>query len=230
MPRSSGAVQASLRPAAAQAVSEEPDESHAHSGQPAEAEVPIMDSLEQEIERLQRLEQRSAQLQTTQAGNGAYSIRKSHLASLRPQGSSPAHCDARHGPRHPLHAALTCKLHISCGSQVMLSCSCSTDCGNKRQAFHAGSSSSARENTHTHTQAVGNAASRPQKVNPVPQAMQSSSEQGLGISAVSLGIAPDRSSDPPTGSDIALDALAEEEVAHSVRGLLEQHSGPQGRQ
>ena len=56
------------------------------------------------------------------------------------------------------------------------------------------------------------------------------SEQGLGISAVSLGIAPDRSGDPPTGSDIALDALAEEEVAHSVRSLIEQHSGPQGRQ
>ena len=68
MPRSSGAAQASLRPAAAQAVSEEPDQSHTHNGQPAEADVPIMDSLEHEIERLQRLEQRSAQLQTSQSG------------------------------------------------------------------------------------------------------------------------------------------------------------------
>ena len=51
----------------------------------------------------------------------------------------------------------------------------------------------------------------------------SSAGQGLGISAVSLGRAPDRSVAPPTGSDIALDALAEEQVANSVRELLEQH-------
>lgn len=50
--------------------------------------------------------------------------------------------------------------------------------------------------------------------------------QGMGISAVSLGKAPDRSREPPTGSDIALDALAEEEVAHAVRKILEQHSKP----
>lgn len=48
--------------------------------------------------------------------------------------------------------------------------------------------------------------------------------QGMGISAVSLGKAPDRSKEPPTGSDIALDALAEEEVANAVRDILEQHS------
>ena len=40
---------------------------------------------------------------------------------------------------------------------------------------------------------------------------------------MSLGRAPDRSNDPPTGSDIALDALAEQEVAYSVRDLLKQH-------
>ncbi|CAK0785402.1 hypothetical protein CVIRNUC_008611 [Coccomyxa viridis] len=50
--------------------------------------------------------------------------------------------------------------------------------------------------------------------------------QGMGISAVSLGKAPDRSKEPPTGSDIALDALAEEEVANAVRKILEQHSKP----
>ncbi len=81
-----------------------------------------------------------------------------------------------------------------------------------------------------HTQTAGSEAGLPQLGSSIPQTMQSGSEQGLGISAVSLGIAPDRSGDPPTGSDIALDALAEEEVAHSVRSLIEQHSGPQGRQ
>ena len=50
--------------------------------------------------------------------------------------------------------------------------------------------------------------------------------QGMGISAVSLGKAPDRSKEPPTGSDIALDALAEEEVANAVCRILEQHSKP----
>ena len=43
---------------------------------------------------------------------------------------------------------------------------------------------------------------------------------------MSLGKAPDRSKEPPTGSDIALDALAEEEVANAVRKILEQHSNP----
>ncbi len=81
-----------------------------------------------------------------------------------------------------------------------------------------------------HTQAAGSVAGRPQLSSSVPETTHTRSEQGLGISAVSLGIAPDRRSDPPTGSDIALDALAEEEVAHSVRSLLEQHSGPQGKQ
>ena len=74
MPRSS--AQASLRPAAAQAVSQEDTESNMHSGQPAEAGVPIMESLEEEIDRLQRLEKRSAQLQTDWSGDemlGAFS-------------------------------------------------------------------------------------------------------------------------------------------------------------
>ena len=70
MPRSSTATQASLRPAAAQAASQEANDSLTHSGQTTEGEVPIMESLEQEIERLQRLEQRTAQLHT---GNGTLS-------------------------------------------------------------------------------------------------------------------------------------------------------------
>lgn len=45
--------------------------------------------------------------------------------------------------------------------------------------------------------------------------------QPLPVSAVSLGLAPERSGGKtPTGADIALDALMEEEVAHSAQQFL----------
>jgi len=68
MPRSSASAQASLRPAAAQVVSQEHSEGAGEGTLAAETEVPIMESIEQEIERLQRLEQRSAQLQSSLSG------------------------------------------------------------------------------------------------------------------------------------------------------------------
>ena len=72
MLRSSASAQASLRPAAAQVVSQEHSEGAKEGTLAARTDVPIMESIEQEIERLQRLEQRSAQLQSNLSGE-AYS-------------------------------------------------------------------------------------------------------------------------------------------------------------
>ena len=88
--------------------------------------------------------------------------------------------------------------------------------------FHAGSSRVKGGTAQTAGSAVGKAGR--DSHDPPHSQTGSTHEQSLGISAVSLGRAPDRSNAPPTGADIALDALAEEEVAHSVRDLLEQHS------
>ena len=68
MPRSSASAQASLRPAAAQVVSQEHSKGAGEGVLATQTDVPIMESIEQEIERLQRLEQRSAQLQSSLSG------------------------------------------------------------------------------------------------------------------------------------------------------------------
>ncbi len=89
-------------------------------------------------------------------------------------------------------------------------------------ALHVGSSNWRGDASQTADSAVGKAG---RDSLDAPHSQRSSAhEHSLGISAVSLGRAPDRSNAPPTGADIALDAMAEEEVAHSVRYLLEQQS------
>lgn len=58
----------------------------------------------------------------------------------------------------------------------------------------------------------------------------SSQLQPLPLSAVSLGLVPERSGDKtPTGADIALDALMEQEVAHSAQQFLKQSGQEQSR-
>jgi hypothetical protein len=70
---------------------------------------------------------------------------------------------------------------------------------------------------------------------PVPQDVgqdvggSSDGLQALPLSAVSLGLAPERSGEKtPTGADIALDALLEEDVAHKAKHFLSRiPHGPQ---
>jgi len=61
----------------------------------------------------------------------------------------------------------------------------------------------------------------------VAQPLQEPSEQlrPLPISAVALGKAPSRADSIPTGSDILLDALREEEVAAQAQQFLETDDG-----
>ena len=49
----------------------------------------------------------------------------------------------------------------------------------------------------------------------------------LPVSAVAMGLAPERSGEgTPSGADIAMDALAEEEVAHMAQRFFEQQQLP----
>lgn len=49
--------------------------------------------------------------------------------------------------------------------------------------------------------------------------------QPLPVSAVALGKAPSRSDTIPTGSDVLLDALYEQEVAHQAQQFLNTEQG-----
>lgn len=49
--------------------------------------------------------------------------------------------------------------------------------------------------------------------------------QPMPVSAVTAGRVPNRSSSIPTGADIMLDAIAEEEVAHQALRFLKQQPG-----
>ena len=49
--------------------------------------------------------------------------------------------------------------------------------------------------------------------------------QPLPVSAVALGKAPSRSDTTPSGSDILLDALHEQEVAHQAQQFLNTEQG-----
>ena len=49
--------------------------------------------------------------------------------------------------------------------------------------------------------------------------------QPLPVSAVALGKAPSRSESTPTGSDVLLDALHEQEVAHHAQQFLNTDQG-----
>jgi hypothetical protein len=49
--------------------------------------------------------------------------------------------------------------------------------------------------------------------------------QPMPVSAVMAGMAPERGKTVPTGADIMLDALAEEDVAHKARQFLGQQPG-----
>ena len=64
LPHMSPSSQASFRPVAAQAASED----LLHSSQGVHADAPVFEGLQQEIERLQHLEQRSAVLQAQKSG------------------------------------------------------------------------------------------------------------------------------------------------------------------
>lgn len=60
---------------------------------------------------------------------------------------------------------------------------------------------------------------------PVTGLQASDSMQPLPVSAVALGRAPSRADSTPTGADILLDALREQEVAHQAQQFLSTDQG-----